>query len=197
LAGAFVLPQNSRTLAGERGPANFDSRHRLAAEFIYNLPALNANRWVRVLLKGLQIAGKGSIYSGQPFTVNSIFDVNLDGNLTDRLNSTNGLVVTGNGARPLQLTVDPVSLLAPVGQDGAVGRNTIRAGNILNVDVSASRSWNFGTGKSLIFRADIFNLTNRANFGVPARFLEAPGFGQATSTVTPGRRVQFTLKYSL
>jgi hypothetical protein len=28
------------------------------------------------------------------------------------------------------------------------------------------------------------------------RFLEAPGFGQATDTITPGRRIQFALKYN-
>jgi hypothetical protein len=38
-------------------------------------------------------------------------------------------------------------------------------------------------------------LTNRANFGVPVRYLEAPAFGRATRTITPGRRVQFSLKY--
>ncbi len=44
-------------------------------------------------------------------------------------------------------------------------------------------------------RTDIFNFIDRANFGVPVRLLEAPGFGRATSTVTPGRRIQFSLKY--
>ena len=47
----------------------------------------------------------------------------------------------------------------------------------------------------LMFRTDIFNFINRANFGVPVRLLEAPGFGRATNTVTPGRRIQFSLKY--
>jgi hypothetical protein len=42
---------------------------------------------------------------------------------------------------------------------------------------------------------EIFNFINRANFGVPVRLLEAPGFGAATDTLTPGRRVQFTLKF--
>jgi hypothetical protein len=43
---------------------------------------------------------------------------------------------------------------------------------------------------------EIFNVFNRANFGVPVRFLESPGFGQATETITPARRIQFALKYS-
>ena len=32
--------------------------------------------------------------------------------------------------------------------------------------------------------------------GVPVRFLEAPGFGRAVDTITPGRRIQFALKYN-
>ncbi|HEX8179349.1 MAG TPA: hypothetical protein VF525_07380 [Pyrinomonadaceae bacterium] len=43
---------------------------------------------------------------------------------------------------------------------------------------------------------DVFNFINRANYGIPVRYLEAPGFGQATNTVTPARRVQLALKYS-
>ena len=48
----------------------------------------------------------------------------------------------------------------------------------------------------LTLRMEIFNFINRANYGVPIRFLEFPSFGQATSTVTPARRIQFALKYS-
>jgi Carboxypeptidase regulatory-like domain len=197
LAGAPALPQDSRTLAGEYGLANFDARHRLSYDFIYDVPKLSPQpRALRFLVNGLQLATTGRFSSGQPFTVNSIFDVNLDGNLTDRLNTTNGIVVTGDRRQPLRVTVDPVTLLAPVGQDGVIGRNTFRAGNIMNVDLSVIKRLDFAKGKSLIFRTDVFNITNRANFGIPVRFLEAPGFGQSTNTVTPGRRIQFSLKYS-
>ena len=197
LAGAPALPQNSLTLAGERGPANFDVRHRFSYNFIYSFPAFrDRSRAFRLLFDGLEVAGTGQLRTGQPFTVNSIIDVNLDGNLTDRLNSTDGIIVTGERRRPLQLATDNAfSLLAPFGQDGAVGRNTFRAGNVLEFDFSVIRSFAFSGSQSLTFRTDFFNVINRANFGIPARFLEAPGFGQATSTVTPGRRIQFALKY--
>jgi hypothetical protein len=133
--------------------------------------------------------------SGQPFTVNSIFDVNLDGNLTDRLNTTNGLVNTGNRQQPLLLTVPPVTLLAPVGSDGAVTRNTFRAGGVVELDIAGVKRVAISGGQVLHFRVEIFNLLNRANFAIPVRYLEAPAFGQATSTITPGRRVQFSLKF--
>ena len=198
LAGASALPQNSFNLEAERGPANFDVRHRFAYNFIYDFPRLNERgRALQLLLGGLQLAGTGRLQTGQPFTVNSIFDVNLDGNLTDRLNNTNGLMQTGDRRQPLRLTTGEIlSLLAPVGQDGQVGRNTFRAGNVIELDLSLSKNFQLTTEQRLIFRLDAFNFINRANFGVPVRFLEAPAFGQAVETITPGRRLQFGLKYS-
>jgi hypothetical protein len=197
LAGAYVLPQNSLTLAGERGPANFDVRHRFTYSFISDLSALRdrakAFRW---LLDGLQLASLGRLQSGQPFTVNSIFDINLDGNLTDRLNTTAGLVATGDRRQPLRLTTNNTfSLLAPFGQDGSVGRNTFRAGNIFELDLAMIKNIAITARQRLGLRVDIFNLINRANFGVPARLLEAPEFGKAINTITTGRRIQFSLKY--
>src|ERR1041384_5531347 len=76
LAGAFVLPQNSLTFAGEYAPANFDARHRFAYNYIYELPALtHHNRLVRALFGNLQLAGLGSFQTGPPFTVNSTLDI--------------------------------------------------------------------------------------------------------------------------
>jgi hypothetical protein len=198
LAGASALPQDSFNLTAERGPANFDARHRFAYNFMYDFPRPESqSRLSRALLGGLQFAGTGQFQTGQPFTVNSIFDVNLDGNLTDRLNNTNGLVVTGDRRQPLRLTTtNTAGMLAPVGQDGVVGRNSFRAGDLLDLNLAVIKNFAIGNTQKVILRVDFFNFINRANFGVPVRFLEAPGFGQATNTVTPGRRIQFGLKYS-
>lgn len=194
LAGAYALPQNSFDLEAERGPANFDIRHRFAYEIIYSFPKLKG-KFLGLLTNNLQIASLGRFNTGQPFTVNSIIDVNLDGNLTDRLNTTEGIEITGNRQQPLRLTTgNTLSLLAPFGQDGQVKRNSFRAGNVLDLNLSVIKQFVFGT-KRLSFRADIFNFINRANFGVPVRLLEAPGFGRATNTITPGGRIQFALKY--
>jgi hypothetical protein len=121
----------------------------------------------------------------------------MDGNLTDRIDTTEGIVVTGDRARPLRLaTEDFASLRAPTGRDGRVGRNTFRAGSILDLNLAVTKTVRLDDGQSLVLRTEVFNFINRANYGVPVRFLESPGFGQATNTVTPGRRVQFQLKYS-
>ena len=196
LAGASSLPQNSLNPA-EWGAANFDVRHRFAYNFIYDFSrAVESNSPLRTIFNGLQLAGTGQLQSGQPFTVNSIFDVNLDGNLTDRPNTTQGLTQTGDRSRPLRLTADPATLLAPVGQDGAVARNSFRAGNVVSLDLALIKNFKVRENQSVVLRVDAFNFINRANYGIPVRFLEAPGFGQATNTVTPGRRIQFALKYN-
>ncbi|MGI9106686.1 MAG: carboxypeptidase regulatory-like domain-containing protein [Pyrinomonadaceae bacterium] len=197
LAGASSLPQNSLDLSGERGPANFDVRHRFAYNFTYDLSRFGeGNRTMGAILNGLQLAGTGRLQSGQPFTVNSIFDVNLDGNLTDRLNSEQGLERTGERRQPLRLTADPSLMLAPIGQDGTVGRNAFRAGNTIELDLALIKNIKIGDDKSITLRMDAFNFINRTNYGIPVRFLEAPGFGQSVNTVTPGRRIQFALKFN-
>ena len=194
LAGAYVLPQNSVTFAGERAPANFDVRHRFTYNAIYNFDR-NSHGALNWLTNDLQIGATGRIRSGQPFTVNSIVDVNLDGNLTDRLDSLSGIEVTGDRSQPLRLTTaNPFDLLAPFGQDGRIPRNSFRAGNVIELDLSVIKGFGIGENR-LNFRADIFNFIDRANFGVPVRLLEAPGFGKVTNTITPGRRLQLGVKY--
>ena len=198
LAGASALPQDSFNLAAESGPASFDARHRFSYYFVYTLSRF-ADRGpaLRALLGGFEVAGTGQFQTGQPFTVNSIFDVNLDGNLTDRLDNVSGIGVTGDRAQPLRLTTsNTVNLLAPVGQDGRVGRNSFRAGNLLDLNLAVIKNFVISSSQRVVLRVDFFNFINRANFGIPVRYLEAPGFGKATGTATPARRIQFALKYS-
>jgi hypothetical protein len=198
LAGAFALPQNSVTFAGEYAPANFDVRHRFTYSFLLDTPELrDMNDVVKFLLGGWQVAGTGKFNTGQPYTVNTIFDINQDGNLTDRLNNTQFITETGDGRQPLVVAANAnlTQMLAPFGQDGDVPRNTFRTGKLLELDMSFAKKFAFRETQTVEFRADIFNFINRANFGVPVRFLEAPGFGQAVETITPARRIQFMLRY--
>ncbi|HEX8069386.1 MAG TPA: carboxypeptidase-like regulatory domain-containing protein [Pyrinomonadaceae bacterium] len=197
VAGAPALPQDSELLNLERGPANFDVRHRFSYNVTYGLPAFaNRSRAFRAVFGNLELASDGQFQTGQPFTVNSLFDVNGDGNLTDRLNSLNGLIRTGDRQQPLRFTGNTSSLLAPSFSNGSIGRNTFRASNLLLFNLAVVKNFAITERQKLTFRTEFLNLTNRANFGIPVRYLEALGFGQATDTVTPGRRVQFALKYS-
>ena len=202
LAGAFALPQNSINSSGEYASANFDVRHRFTYNFIYEVPRLNnQNNFLNYFLSDWQIVGTGRYNTGQPFTVNSIYDVNQDGNLTDRLDNLQFITVTDNRRQPLKRTCDPnlggcLGALAATGTDGSVQRNSFRAGSVLELDIAVSKRFFIKESQNILLRFDVFNFINRANFGVPVRFLEAPNFGQAVETITPGRRIQIVLKYN-
>jgi hypothetical protein len=193
LNGAFALPQNSFDLRAERASANFDAKFRSVVDFLWDVP-FRSQHW---LLGRWQLAGILTLQSGQPFTVNSALDVNEDGNLTDRLNNTDGLSVANHGRTRLVLTGrNSLDLLALPGENGAVGRNTFRAPGVAALDVALSKDLRVRDRHHILFRTEIFNSFNRAHFGTPVRLLEAPAFGSSVHTTVPARRIQFSVKYS-
>ncbi|HKQ80078.1 MAG TPA: Plug domain-containing protein [Blastocatellia bacterium] len=194
-SGAFALAQNSFQRS-ERASSGFDIRLRSVTHFIWDIP-FNEKLWYG----GWQVSGIATIQSGQPFTVNSAIDVNRDGNLTDRLNTTIG-ALSGSGKEgartQLQLApgADLFSLLAPDGGDGVIGRNTFRAPGVANCDLAITKTFRFNEENRAFIRAEVFNLFNRTHFGVPVRILEAPAFGRSVSTTVPARLIQFSIKLS-
>jgi hypothetical protein len=216
IAGAPNLPQDSFNFALERASANFDVRHRYAVSFIYDLPfyrdGASADRGSAAWwLGGFQVASIFQGNTGQPFTINIPFDLNLDGNLTDRPLTDNGLVyLDEHGPQRVRLADNaqisdfvfygfdflPAGNIVLFGNTGAVGRNTARADSLMNWDVALNKRFGFGEEQNLELRAEFFNVLNRANFGIPVRTVFNPGFGSAVETATPARTIQFALKYS-
>ena len=197
IAGAPVLAQNQNNVKSDRGDANFDVRHRFAASLVWDLPLCRGgNCRAARLLGGWQLASIFQAHTGQPFTLNILIDANLDGNLTDRPSTTQGLTfIHGHDPRRI-LPGRTLEDFFVLGKDGAVGRNTVRGDSFINVDLSLDKKFFFAKEQTLTFRAEFFNLLNRANFGLPIRILGAPAFGSAVDTVNPGRTIQFALKYS-
>jgi hypothetical protein len=200
IAGAPILPQDSFNLRLERASSNFDVRHRFATSLIWDLPFYrNAKsgataRW----FGGWQLASIFQASTGQPFTLNLPNDANLDGNLTDRPSTTDGLVFfSGHGRQKVAMAAGrDVTNFFVLGRDGFVGRNTVRGDSFVNWDLALSKGFAFTESQRLDFRTEFFNALNRANFGLPIRTIGSPGFGSAVETVNPARIIQFALKYS-
>ena len=191
LSGARALPQNNGNLRAERGNASFDVRHRLVASLVWDLPFFNKSK----LLGGWRLAGIGTVQTGQPYTIYAPYDANLDGNLTDRLNSTVGLKNVQKNEVQFEFS-DPLSQVASLGQDGAVGRNTFRAPGLADVDLAVSKNFRFTERARCEFRTEFFNLLNRTHFGIPVHEVDFPGFGRSVNTLIPARTIQFALKFS-
>ncbi len=217
ISGAPVIAQDSFNLRLERADANFDVRHRFAASAVWDLPfyrddadaGVGSAAWA---LGGWQISTVAQGYTGQPFTLNVPFDSNLDGNLTDRPLTTNGLTFTDNhGPRRVSIEDNPnignyvffpgvsfssIGQIFITGQNGFVGRNTVRADGIVNWDLALNKRFRFTDTQNLEFRSEFFNVLNRTNYGIPIRTLFNPGFGSSVETALPARVIQFALKYS-
>jgi hypothetical protein len=198
IAGAPILAQDQSNLRLERGDANFDMRQRLTASFIWDSPFFrdSKDRFV-YFLKDWQIAGILQANTGQPFTLNLPLDANQDGNLSDRPITTQGLIfIEGHGSRRVAISSDhKIEDFFRFGENGFIGRNTVRGNGFLNLDVALTRSFTLSERRNLRFRAEFFNLLNRANFGLPIRVLDAPGFGSSVDTVYPARLIQFAVKF--
>ncbi|MGH9842772.1 MAG: carboxypeptidase-like regulatory domain-containing protein [Blastocatellia bacterium] len=199
VAGAFALPQDDRNLLAERASANFDIRHRFALSSIGNLPFLarynDAKGAKGALLGGWQYSSFTTYQTGQPFTVNSSFDVNMDGNLTDRIDTLNGLAIIDSRQQKLALNTNPVNLLAAPGANGRVGRNFFRASGVVRTDASLMKNFAVRDGQFVVFCVEAFNIANRTHFAIPVRVLESPSFGKSVDTSIGSRQVQFALKY--
>lgn len=198
IAGAPVLPQDSFDLRAEKASASFDVRHRFTGSLVWDLPFFRSSQGAaQKLVAGWQIASIFQGQTGQPFTINVPFDANLDGNLSDRASTTDGLVFFGgHGARKVAVGSGRVPAdFFELTKAGAVGRNTARGDGFINLDLAMRKKFQLNERHALDFRAEFFNVINRANFGLPVRVIGAPGFGSAVETAAPARIIQFALKY--
>jgi hypothetical protein len=56
------------------------------------------------------------------------------------------------------------------------------------------KDFRLAESKTLQFRAEIFNILNRPNFGIPVNDINSPNFGQIQSAAAP-RLIQLALKF--
>jgi hypothetical protein len=100
---------------------------------------------------------------------------------------------------------NPAAFLAPSntaangGFYGNIGRDTLIGPGLATWDFSVHKDTRIREQMSLQFRAEMFNLLNRANFNQPNEVVFTPSgvsptAGVITSTSTTSRQVQFGLK---
>lgn len=84
---------------------------------------------------------------------------------------------------------------------GNVGRHTIIGPGLATIDLSLLKNTKMSEKTELQFRAEFFNVLNRANFGIPNTNVFLSGLrrdvtaGRITNVVTSSRQIQFALKY--
>jgi len=193
----------------DRGLSAFHMKHNLTFNWTYDLPfARNAHGVASALFKGWQMNNITAVNSGAPFTA-QISGYNRSGNLNTTNFSLNERpnLKAGRSNNPILGGPDrywdvTAFELGPENQRGNLGRNTLIGPGLVNVDFSLLKSFDVAEGKSLQFRAEVFNAPNHPNFAAPslrtaftnASGIPSPTAGVISSTVTRPRQIQFGLK---
>lgn len=190
------------------GRAAFDATHNFTSSVTYPVPFKSNNRAASLALSGWELSGIATAMSGQPMTAQLSFDNSRTGDsgAGDRPD-----LVPGKSQNPIlgspDQWFDPTAFARPTpGFYGNLGRNTLIGPGLVNFDLVLVRRFPVTERANVQFRAEVFNLFNHANFGLPnlapiiqdstkpAGWSYNPSAGRIGSTTTNSRQIQFGLK---
>ncbi len=213
----------SQVVGGSRhldyGNSDFDRRHVGALALLWGVRGPKQGV-LGSLVGGWQLSGIAHWQTGFPYTVANGSDRNGDGQSgPDRPNISNAAAPLdtravikascstgfGNPDQTGTPCIDPATVYfiegAGLPNGTTVGRNTLRAPGLDNVDLAMVKRFRFNERMNLEFRADMFNALNTLNLGyrvasrtvtnsLPGSFLN---FGQTESVA---RSMRMRLKFS-
>ena len=205
-----ALVSNPFNLRADRGLANFDVRHVGVISAVYALPFGHGRRWLasgsgfgNALASGWTLNSIVTIQSGFPFTPQLSYNPSNNGDSRNPVRpfvnpSFSGPVILGN----VNQWFNPAAFLAPPNNSGFygnLGRDTLIGPGLGTWDFSLLKDTPIRERMNLQFRAEFFNLLNRANFNSPNAVVftptgVSPTAGLITSTSTAARQIQFALK---
>jgi hypothetical protein len=208
--GEPALASNPFNLRADRGLANFDVRNVGVMNVVYALPFGPGRRfWTdasgarKTLASGWTVNSIVTLQGGFPFTPQLSYNPSNNGDTRNPVrpfvNPTfTGPVILGN---PTQW-FNPAAFLAPPngsGFYGNLGRDTLIGPGLATWDLSFLKDTPLRERLNLQFRAELFNLLNRANFNTPNAITftptgVSPTAGLITSTSTTSRQIQLGLK---
>jgi hypothetical protein len=208
--GEPALVSNPFDLRADRGLANFDVRNVGVINGSYALPFGHGRRFLtsdeglsKALASGWSMNLIVTLQGGFPFTPQLSYNPTNSGDSRNPVRpfvnpAFSGPVILGS---PTQW-FNPNAFLAPPnasGFAGNLGRDTLIGPGLATWDLSFLKNTAIRENVNLQFRAELFNLLDRANFNTPNAIVftptgVSPTAGVITSTSTTSRQVQFGLK---
>jgi hypothetical protein len=189
-SGEALLPNAPPELIApstNRGAADFDRRHILQALVTYQVPAPRTRGRLRFLLEDWQLDANVAARSGAPITVFAARDIG-SGTINLRPDLVPGVPLWisdrsapgGQKLNPAAFSIQ-TDLDVPELRQGTLGRNSIRAFPLNQINLTLSRSVRLGERATVRFRLDAYNVFNIPNFGPPLSNRDAPdaSFGLA------------------
>jgi hypothetical protein len=205
-----------------RGPSDFDARHQLNSNWIYDLPFGRGKKfggeWGRplnALAGGWQASGILRWTSGFPFSVadgstfSTDFQLGSFSPLSGPKPSTGTTFVTSQSGAPFAFKGDPnvvgsgafTSNFLRFSYPGETGpRNIFRGDGFFGLDFGINKSFQITERQTLRFSAQAYNLTNAVRFD-PATVTQNSALSNPTTvglysgTLTKPRVMEFALRY--
>jgi hypothetical protein len=192
-----------------KGLADYHAKHNWVMNWLWELPF--GDGW---LARGWQLAGISQIRSGNPLTVfvqrnrsRSQWAPSLGPGIGfDRASLAPGRTHEDAVLGSPDQYFDPTAfVLPPAGFLGQLGRGTFIGPDLRILDLALLKAFPVRERAQIQFRAEAFNLFNRANFGPPqltvfagAADNERPlsSFGRIRGTITSSRQIQLGLRVS-
>ncbi len=186
--GGYQGAQNSLDLNSERGRSDFDIRHVFSMNFAWRLPFRQ-----NFLIRGWQLAGLGTIYSGQPYTPQ------VSGASNDLAQATRpDRIATGTVANPsanLWFNVGAFSIVPDSAfRFGNSGRNILDGPGTIAMNLALAREFRIGERSRVQFRWETFNVSNHTNLQLPNVALDKANAGTIIKN-KPARVMQLGLRY--
>jgi hypothetical protein len=213
LEAGNVIPSNFNLTYGNSA---FDARHRLAAEYLYEIPDWGFHHLPSRITKGWTFAGVTSLQTGFPIALSDsafrslqctpvvsffgCFDrpdiiaptkIFSDPRNVQKLPNALGVPHTGN------YYFDPSTLRREaLGTIGNAGRNLFHGPGINNTDLSFYKNTQITEKTKLQLRVDLFNAFNHAQFNNPSGNVASSLFGRVTTTRIPARIAQLSASFN-
>ena len=209
--GEPATASNPYNLRADRGLANYDVRNVAVLSEVYALPIGRGARYAahlsgpkNQLVSGWMIDSIATIQGGFPFTPQLSYNPSNNGDPRNPVRpfinpNFSGSVIEGKSTQ----WFNPAALLAPPNSSGFygnLGRDTLIGPGLGSWDVAFVKDFPVHEHLRVQFRAEQFNILDRANFNAPnAVTFTPPGVsptaGLITSTATSSRQTQFALKF--
>ena len=214
--GESDKPQNVFCRSCEKASSDDDVRQMFNVSAVYELPFGAGKRLVaqpgigRAIFGGWQLSGIATARTGLPVNVvinrtNSALPDQYSVSGAERPDLVPGVSLIPAGGQTPNNWINPAAFTTPAsGTYGDAGRNLVRAPGLWQVDLAMAKKVSLTDRLGMQFRAEAFNVFNRAQFGSPQANLSSPlSFGVITTPVNQGatgsgtpRQFQLALRLS-
>ena len=195
------VPQDFTNRRADWSSSNSDIRHRVNVAASYQLPfgpgrsLLQGRNPVSYLARDWEVAEILVMQTGLPYTVV------VSGSPSNTGVASRANPVPGVNPIPAQQSItewfNPAAFTTPPAYTwGTLGRNSLSAPALINVDTTISRKFKVREHKELSFRWDMFNVANHPQFSAPADTVGVGGAGVITSTQRANRQMQVSLRFA-